>query len=413
MAANFDSSLDVNKADFKRDTRWLVRVGVSRAHVHLTPEHIEALFGPGHGLTLLRELGQAGEFAAKETVNVVGSKGVLQQVRIIGPARAKTQVELARTDTYVLGIDAPLRHSGDVEGTPGAVLIGPKGVVVLNQGCIIAKAHIHLLAKEAEKLELAQGDEVVVLIKGEKKVCYYDVKVRVVEKGMTEFHIDTDEANAAFVDTGDLAMIRHKEFVIKDKWGNTLDVSRENVKFIQGKKPDDPYVQEAIHLLHTVFEYPESIGRDVEEKLLAPERVEPNRYYLFTAVEGGRVFGIASFYWMPRTKIAYFEHLGIIPEYQDRGIGSFLFNKVIAILEKNHPEIEGVLFEVRLNKEHLDDRKHFFLNLGAIPVDTSFYPSDQIKLGENILLMFKPETAEARLNTATMELALQTLSRIL
>ncbi|GAB6172246.1 hypothetical protein JCM15765_17240 [Paradesulfitobacterium aromaticivorans] len=406
-------NIDPKKVDFKRENRWLVRVGVSRAHVHLTEEHVEALFGKGNNLTVLRELGQAGEFAAKETVNVVGTKGVLQQVRIIGPARAKTQIELARTDTYILGIDAPLRDSGDVEGTPGAVLIGPKGVVVLDEGCIIAKSHIHMLTKDADRLEIANADKVSVLIKGEKTVCYHDVKVRVVKEGLTEFHIDTDEANAAYVDTGDLAMIKHKEIIIKDNFGNIIDVNTDDIKFVQGKRPNGDYVQEGIRLLRTVFEYPESVQHNIEDKLLQPQKIEPNHYYLFTAVERGQVMGIACFYWMPGVKMGYFEHLGITPDYQNRGIGSFLFYKVISFLEKNHPEIEGVLFEVRLNKEDLDDRKQFFLNVGAIPVDTASYPSDKIKLGQEILLMFKPETVDARLNTATMELALQTLSKIL
>ncbi|MDI6881008.1 MAG: phosphate propanoyltransferase [Desulfitobacteriaceae bacterium] len=405
--------IEPKKVDFKRENQWLVRVGVSRAHVHLMQEHVEALFGQGHELNVLRELGQSGEFAAKETVNVVGPKGVLQQVRIIGPARVKTQVELARTDTFVLGIDAPLRDSGQVEGSPGAVLIGAKGVVVLEQGCIIAKSHVHLLTKDAERLELANGDRINILIKGDKTVCYHDVKVRLVEHGLTEFHIDTDEANAAFVDTGDLALIKHKEIVIKDNFGNIIDVNTDNIKFVQGKAPHDPYAQEGITLLRTVFEYPDSVQQDIEAKLLYPDRIDPNKYYLYTAVERDKVIGIACFYWMPRTKMAYFEHLGITPESQNRGIGSFLFYKIISFLEKNHPEIEGILFEVRTNKEHLDDRKQFFLNVGAIPVDTTFYPSHQIKLGEELLLMFKPETADARLNTATMELALQTLNKIL
>lgn len=406
-------NIDPNKVDFKRENKWLVRVGVSRAHVHLNKEHVEALFGQGKDLTVLRELGQAGEFAAKETVNVVGPKGVLQQVRIIGPARAKTQVELARTDTFVLGIDAPLRDSGDVENTPGAVLIGPKGVVVLEQGCIVAKSHVHLLSKDAEHLELANGDKISILIKGEKTVCYHDVKVRLVENGITEFHMDTDEANAAFVDTGDLAMIKHKEIVIKDNFGNIVDINTDNIKFVQGKTPNEIYAKEGIHLLRTVFEYSDAVQKDIEDKLLYPERIAPNKYYLYTAVERDKVIGIACFYWMPSIKMAYFEHLGVTPGYQNRGIGSFLFYKIISFLEKNHPEIEGIFLEARQNMEHLDDRKRFFLNVGAIPIDTTFYPSHNIKTGQELLLMFKPETADARLNTATMELTLQTLSKIL
>ena len=405
--------IDPKKVDFKRENKWLVRVGVSRAHVHLTQEHVEMLFGQGSGLTVLRELGQAGQFAAKETVNVVGAKGVLQQVRIIGPTRPETQVELSRTDTFTLGIDAPLRDSGKLAGTPGAVLIGPKGVVVLDHGCIIAKAHIHMRVKDAENLEISDADKVAILVKGEKTVCYHDVTVRLIRDGMTEFHIDTDEANAAFLDTGDVGMIKHKEILIKDDYGNVIDVNADRLKFVQGKGPEDYFSQAGIRLLRTVFEYPDVVQQEIEDKLRHPEKIEPNRYYLLTAVESDQVMGISCFYWMPAVEMAYIEHLGITPEYQDRGLGSFLFYKVVAFLEKNHPEIEGILFEAREHKEHLDDRKRFFLNLGAIPVDTGFYPSRQIKQGQELSLMFKPETADARLNTATMEMVLQTLKKIL
>ncbi len=405
--------IDPKKVDFKRENKWLIPVGVSRAHVHLTQEHVEALFGADYQLTVLRELGQAGQFAAKETVNVVGPKGVLQNVRIIGPARMETQIEIARTDTFTLGIDAPMRDSGRVAATPGAVLMGKKGVVVLDHGCIVARAHIHMLAKDAEKLELSDGDKVSVLIKGDKTVCYHDILVRLVNDGMTEFHIDTDEANAAFVDTGDVAMIKHKEIVIRDNFGNVIDVNTDNIQFVQGKVPHDYYSQEGIRLLRTVFEYPASVQQEIVNKMLNPGLIDPNKYYLFTVLDGDKVIGIACFYWIPGVNLAYLEHIGITPEYQKRGIGSFFYHKVMSFLEKYHPEIEGALLEVRQNREDLDNRKDFFLNIGAIPVDTSFYPSDKLKLGQDLMLMFKPETADARLTTPMLELTLQTLSTIL
>ncbi|MDA8442292.1 MAG: phosphate propanoyltransferase, partial [Peptococcaceae bacterium] len=384
-----------------------------RAHVHLTQKDVETLYGEGHQLTVLRDLGQAGQFACKETVNVVGPKGVLQNVRIIGPARVETQIELARTDTYVLGIDAPLRNSGSLAESPGAVLIGSKGTVVLDHGCVIARSHIHMLESKARDLDIADHDKVSVLIKGEKTVCYHDVLVRMVPDGLTEFHIDTDEANAAYVDTGDLAMIKHKEIVIRDNFGNVLDVNTDNIKFVQGKLPHDYYSQEGIRLLRTVFEYPASVGREIAEKMLNPDKLAPNKYYLFTALDNDKAVGIACFYYMPGVNMAYLEHIGITPEYRNRGIGSFFYHKVISVLEKNHPEIEGVLLEVRPHREELDNRKDFFLNIGAIPVDTSFYPSDMVKSGQEVLLMFIPETVDARLTTPTMELALHTLSKIL
>jgi len=404
---------DPKKVDFKRETKWLVMVGVSRAHVHLNQEHMETLFGEGSELTVLRDLGQAGQFAAKETVNVVGPKGVLQKVRIIGPTRSETQVELSRTDTYPLGIDAPLRDSGNLIGTPGAVLIGPKGVVVLDHGCIIAKAHVHMLAKNAKRLDLAESDKVSILLKGEKIVSYHDVTVRLVNHGVTEFHIDTDEANAAFADTGDMAMIIHKEIIIRDESGNVLEIDTDNIKFVQGKEPNGYFTQEGIKLMGSVFEYPDSVQEEIREKLLNPNAIAPNKYYLLTAQENNKVFGIACFYWMPNVKMGYLEHLGITPEYKARGLGGFLFHRVRTFLEKKHPEIEGIFLEVRKNKEHLDDRKPFFLDLGAIPIDTDFYSAKKTKAGEEFSLMFKPETSNARLNTATMEAAWQTISEIL
>lgn len=404
---------DPKNVDFNREANWLVMVGVSRAHVHLSQEHMKILFGEDRQLTVLRDLGQAGQFAAKETVNVVGPKGVLQKVRIIGPTRAETQVELSRTDTYPLGIDAPLRDSGQLEGTPGAVLIGPKGVVVLDHGCVIAKAHVHMLTKNAKRLDLAESDKVSILIKGEKVVCYHDITVRLVDDGITEFHIDTDEANAAFADTGDMAMIIHKEIIIRDKNGNILEVDTDNIRFVEGKDPDEYYTQEGIKLMGSVFEYPDAVEEEIREKLLHPEDIAPNKYYLLTAQENDKVFGIACFYWMPNVKMAYLEHLGITPEYKDRGIGNFLFYRVRTFLEKKHPENEGILLEVRTNKEHLDDRKQFFLNLGAIPIDIDCYSEKKINTGEEFLLMFKPETSNARLDTATMEAAWQTMSEIL
>lgn len=133
MSHNIYPEQEYSKSS-KKENKWLVQVGVSRTHAHLTQEHVEALFGEGHQLTILRDLGQAGQFAAKETVNVVGPKGVLQKVRIIGPVRSQTQIELSRTDTFTVGIDAPIRDSGSVEGSPGGVLMGSKGIVILEQG---------------------------------------------------------------------------------------------------------------------------------------------------------------------------------------------------------------------------------------------------------------------------------------
>jgi len=181
-----------------------IPVGVSVRHVHLSQEHVETLFGKGYQLTPIRELSQPGYYAAKETVTLVGPKGVLQNVRVLGPPRAKTQVEISKTDGFALGIDPPVRDSGDLSGTPGCVIVGPHGVVKLEEGVICAMRHIHMPPDIAQKLRLKDKDLVQVRTSsGERKMVFENVLVRVSPGFVLEMHIDTDEANAAGLKTGD------------------------------------------------------------------------------------------------------------------------------------------------------------------------------------------------------------------
>ncbi|KYH33226.1 phosphate propanoyltransferase [Neomoorella mulderi] len=182
-------------------------VGVSGRHVHLTKEHLQALFGPGYELTKVRDLGQPGEFAAKETVTVVGPKGVLEKVRIIGPLRSYSQVELSRTDCFKLGVNPPVRDSGDHEGSPGCVLVGPAGVVTLNRGVIIALRHIHMHTNDARRYGLKDKDRVNVLVGGERGLIFQNVLVRVHPNYRLEFHVDTDEANACLLNNNDIVQV--------------------------------------------------------------------------------------------------------------------------------------------------------------------------------------------------------------
>ncbi|QGP93551.1 Phosphate propanoyltransferase [Neomoorella glycerini] len=184
-----------------------VPVGVSGRHVHLTREHLQALFGPGYELTKVRDLGQPGEFAAKETVTVIGPKGVLEKVRIIGPLRSYSQVELSRTDCFKLGVNPPVRDSGDHEGSPGCVLVGPAGVVTLNQGVIIALRHIHMPTNDARRYGLKDKDMVNVQVGSERGLIFQNVLVRVHPNYRLEFHIDTDEANACLLNNDDIVQV--------------------------------------------------------------------------------------------------------------------------------------------------------------------------------------------------------------
>jgi putative phosphotransacetylase len=204
-------TINPNKIDFNQNKEWQVPVGISNRHVHLSKEHIAALFGEGYELTPIKDLTQPGQYASQETVTIVGNKGVLQGVRILGPARKQTQVELSQTDARQLGIKAPLRESGDLEGTPGCILIGPKGPLVIDKGCIVARIHVHFYPTDGEKLGIKDGDIISVLLKGGKTVCFHDVLARVGETMKLDFHLDTDEANAALVNNGDIALILPQE----------------------------------------------------------------------------------------------------------------------------------------------------------------------------------------------------------
>lgn len=185
----------------------IVPIGVSARHIHLKPEHIEALFGPGYQLTPMKDLSQPGQFAAEETVAVYGPKGKFDKVRILGPARNLTQLEISRTDSFVLGIKPPVRASGDIKGTPGFRIVGPKGELTVEEGAIVAARHIHFHTSEAEKWGIKDGQMLKVRVGGERGVVFENVLARVHDTFALDMHIDTDEANAAGITTGDTGEI--------------------------------------------------------------------------------------------------------------------------------------------------------------------------------------------------------------
>ncbi|MBE6733267.1 MAG: phosphate propanoyltransferase [Ruminococcaceae bacterium] len=180
-----------------------IPVGVSNRHIHLTHEHVETLFGKGYQLTPLKDLSQPGQYACKEVLTIVGpSLRPIENVRVLGPERKASQVEISRTDSFTLKVKPPVRESGDIKGSAGVTIIGPKGVVTLDEGCIIANRHIHMSLDEGAAFGLKDGDYVDVEAKGARRTMFYDVQVRVHKDFRLEMHIDTDDANAAGLGNG-------------------------------------------------------------------------------------------------------------------------------------------------------------------------------------------------------------------
>lgn len=184
-----------------------IKIGVSNRHVHVSRADLDILYGKEYALTKKSELGQPGQFAANETVTLKGPKGEFQHVRILGPIRPESQVEISKTDSFRLGIKAPITLSGHLEGTPGITLIGPRGTVTLPRGVIIAKRHIHMTPAQAAARHLTNGQIVNVETFGERQGILGDVSIRVSDTAGLEMHIDVDEANACSLSNKDYVMI--------------------------------------------------------------------------------------------------------------------------------------------------------------------------------------------------------------
>ena len=175
-----------------------IPVGISNRHIHLNREGLETLFGKGYELTPIKDLSQPGQFACKELLTIIGpSMRAIEGVRVLGPLRAKNQVEISVTDSYVLKVKPPVRESGSLAGSAPIPIGGPKGTLTLDEGCIIANRHIHMSPDDAKKFDVKDGDYIDVdAFSGTKRTRWFDVQVRVHEQFRLEMHVDTDDANA-------------------------------------------------------------------------------------------------------------------------------------------------------------------------------------------------------------------------
>ncbi|MDD4415056.1 MAG: phosphate propanoyltransferase [Oscillospiraceae bacterium] len=175
-----------------------IPVGISNRHIHLSQEHLEILFGKGYELTSMKELSQPGQYACNELITIVGtSLRPIENVRVLGPVRSASQVEISRTDSFLLKVKPPVRESGKIGGSAPITIIGPKGIVSLKEGCIIANRHIHMSLEDGKRFGVKDNEYVTIDAIGERKTRFFDVQVRVSDQFRLEMHLDTDDANAA------------------------------------------------------------------------------------------------------------------------------------------------------------------------------------------------------------------------
>ena len=176
---------------------------IANRHIHLSRGHFDILFGKGYQLTKLKDLSQPGQYACKETLTLIGpSLRPIENVRVLGPTRGKSQVEISATDSYVLKVKPPVRESGNTAGSAPVIIVGPKGIVELKEGCIIANRHIHMSPSDAATFGVKDCDYVTVDVDGKRRTRWFDVQVRVHKDFRLEMHVDTDDANAAGIGNG-------------------------------------------------------------------------------------------------------------------------------------------------------------------------------------------------------------------
>ena len=192
----------------KKETAGEIPIGISNRHIHLSRADADALFGKGYELTPMKDLSQPGQYACKETLTIIGpSLRPIEGVRVLGPLRGSSQVEISKTDSYVLKVKPPVRESGKIKDSAPITIIGPKGAVSLKEGCIIANRHIHMSEDEGRAFGVSDGDTVTIDTFGARRTRWYDVQIRVHRDFRLEMHVDTDDANAAGLLNGDKVKI--------------------------------------------------------------------------------------------------------------------------------------------------------------------------------------------------------------
>ena len=188
-----------------------VPLGISNRHIHLSQQDLDALFGAGYQLTNIKDLVQPGQYACKETLTVCGPKGAIEKVRVLGPVRKQTQVEILMGDTFKLGVKGEVRMSGVLNGTPGITLIGPKGSVRIPEGVIVAQRHVHMSCEDAARFGVSDGEIVDLECEGSRPGLLHDVVIRANSNSKLECHLDTDEANGLGLNANSIVRVVKKK----------------------------------------------------------------------------------------------------------------------------------------------------------------------------------------------------------
>ena len=200
-----------SEANTKKEDNAGIPIGVSNRHIHLSRKDLDTLFGEGYELTPIKDLSQPGQYACKELLTIIGpSMRPIENVRVLGPVRKESQVEISVTDSYVLKVKPPVRESGKIKDSAPIRIVGPRGIVELKEGCIIANRHIHMAPWDAEKFGVSDGDYVDIDVKGTRPTRWFDVQIRVSKDYRLEMHVDTDDANAAGIGNGFIVTIADK-----------------------------------------------------------------------------------------------------------------------------------------------------------------------------------------------------------
>lgn len=196
-------------SEMNAPTALEIPVGISNRHIHLSREDMETLFGKGYELTPMKDLSQPGQYACKETLTLIGpSMRAIEGVRVLGPLRSRSQVEISATDSFQLKVKPPVRESGKIEGSAPVTIVGPRGIVSLSEGCIIANRHVHMSPDDAARFGVRDGDYIDVdVASGTRKSRWFDVQIRVHKDFRLEMHVDTDDANSAGLKNGSVVTV--------------------------------------------------------------------------------------------------------------------------------------------------------------------------------------------------------------